>query len=129
MKSTLLIFHLFQIRAREAAKAQKQMTMNSDEIRRQSMSKVLPELARIINSVYVTEKKSILPLKAVVERVQYSHKGAMSASSIDEHIKLIRKVYPEWMEIINRAGVDYIKIDRKLDSNVVYQKLEDNVNC
>lgn len=92
------------------------------------MSKMLPELARIINSVFVTEKKSVLPLKSLVERVQYSHKGGMSASSIEEHLKLIRTVYPEWMEIMSRGGIDYLKIDRKLDSNIVYQKLEDNVN-
>ena len=102
------------------------MTMNTEEINRQAMSKMLPEMARIINSVYVTEKKSVLPLKSLIERIQYSHKGVMSMSSIEEHVKLLRSVYPQWLEILNRGAIDYVKVDRKIDSNLVYQKLEEN---
>jgi len=118
-----------KIRAREASKASKQMTMNSEGIRREAMSKLLPELARIINSVYVTEKKSVMPLRPLVERVQYSHRGSISAPSVEEHIKLLSNVYPEWLTILNRASVDYVKLDRKIDSNIVYQKLEDNIKA
>ncbi|XP_057373427.1 DNA replication factor Cdt1-like isoform X2 [Daphnia carinata] len=115
-----------KIRAREAAKAQTQMTMNTEEIRRQGMSKMLPELARIINSIFVTEKKSVIALRPLIEKIQYSHRGIMSASTVEEQIKLLRKVYPEWLDILSRAGIDYVKVDRKIDSNIVYQKLEDN---
>lgn len=103
--------------------------MNTAEIQRQSMYKALPELARIINSVFVTEKKSVLQLRPLVERIQYSHRGIMSASSIEEHVKLLRTVYPEWLDVLSRGGVDYVKIDRKIDSNIVYQKLEDKAKC
>lgn len=102
------------------------MTMNTEEINRQAMSKFLPELARIINSVFVTEKKSVLPLKSLLERIQYSHKGIMSVSSIEEHVKLLRSVHPHWLEILNRGAVDYVKVDRKIECNVVYRKLEEN---
>uniref|UniRef100_A0A0P4XPS2 DNA replication factor Cdt1 n=1 Tax=Daphnia magna TaxID=35525 RepID=A0A0P4XPS2_9CRUS len=115
-----------KIRAREAAKAQTQMTMNTEEIRRQGMSKMLPELARIINSIFVTEKKSVIPLRPLIEKIQYSHRGIMSSSTVEEQIKLLRKVYPEWLDILSRGGIDYVKVDRKIDSNIVYQKLEDN---
>lgn len=102
------------------------MTMNTDEIRRQSMSKLLPELARIINSILVTEKKSVLPLRQMIEKIQYSYRGIMSASSVEEHIRLLHTVYPQWLEILNRGNVDYVKVDRKIDSNIVYQKMEEN---
>lgn len=100
--------------------------MNTEEIRRQGILKMLPELARIINSIFVTEKKSVLPLRPLIEKIQYSHRGIMSASSVEEHIKLLRSVYPEWLDILTRGGIDYVKVDRKIDSNIVYQKLEDN---
>ncbi|XP_046652810.1 DNA replication factor Cdt1-like isoform X2 [Daphnia pulicaria] len=115
-----------KIRAREAAKAQTQMTMNTEEIRRQGIAKLLPELARIINSIFVTEKKSVIALRPLIEKIQYSHRGIMSTSAVEEHIKLLRKVYPEWLDILSRGGIDYVKVDRKIDSNIVYQKLEDN---
>ena len=102
------------------------MTMNTEEIRRQGMSKMLPELARIINSIFVTEKKSVLPLKQLIEKIQYSHRGIMSASSVEEHIRLIRTVYPEWLDVLSRGNIDYVKVDRKIDSNIVYQKMEDS---
>lgn len=102
------------------------MTMNTEEIRRQGIAKLLPELARIINSIFVTEKKSVIALRPLIEKIQYSHRGIMSASVVEEHIKLLRKVYPEWLDILSRGGIDYVKVDRKIDSNIVYQKLEDN---
>jgi len=105
------------------------MTMNSEGIRRQAMSKLLPELARIINSVYITEKKSVMPLRPLIERIQYSHRGTISASSVEEHVKLLSEIYPEWLTILNRASIDYVKLDRKIDSNIVYQKLEDNIKA
>lgn len=100
--------------------------MNPEEIRKQSMSKMLPEIARIINSVFVTEKKAVLPLKSLVERVQYSHNSSISQSSLEEHVQLLHKVIPEWLTLLNRNTINYVKIDRAIDSNIVYQKLEDN---
>ena len=101
--------------------------MNTEEIRRQGMLKLLPELARIINSVFVTEKKSVLPLRPLIERIQYSHRGILSSSAVEEHIKLLQSVYPEWLTILSRNAIDYVKVDRKIDSNIVYQKLEDSI--
>lgn len=117
---------ILQIRAREAAKAQKQMTMNPEEIKRQGMSKLLPELARIVNSIFVTEKKAVLPLRPLIEKIQYSYNGVISSTSAEEHVRLMHTVIPEWLTILNRATIDYVKISRNIDSNIVYQKLEDN---
>ena len=50
----------------------------------------------------------------------------MSVSSIEEHVKLLRSVHPHWLEILNRGAVDYVKVDRKIECNVVYRKLEEN---
>jgi chromatin licensing and DNA replication factor 1 len=102
------------------------MTMNPEEIKRQGMAKVLPEIARIISSIFVTEKKGVLPLMPLIGKVQYSYNGVMSSSSIEEHIRLIEKVIPEWLTIMNRSNIDYVKVSRNVDSNIVYQKLEDN---
>lgn len=105
------------------------MTMDPEAIRRQGMAKILPELARIISSIFVTEKKGVMPMEPVLEKVQYSYNGMLSKSSTEEHVRLIQTVIPEWLSIINRASIDYVKVNRSIDSNIVYQKLEDNAKA
>lgn len=69
-----------KVRARQAAKALEAMTRTSAQDKEASQYSRLPEIARILRNVFVTEKKGALPVETVLEKVGNSYRTAMSLS-------------------------------------------------
>ena len=69
-----------QIREKEAAKNMRAMVMTADEEQHLTRLKRLPDLAKLLHGMFVAEKKSVIPLDNVVDRLTYSYTGALSAS-------------------------------------------------
>lgn len=46
----------------------------------------LPEMARVLRSLFVAEKKAALPWDSVVAKIISSHSGSLSASKLKERL-------------------------------------------
>lgn len=68
----------FQIRAKEVHKLQAAMTRSSSQEERLLMMSRLGELARIVRSVFVAEKKPALTMEVVCNRTRASYRSALS---------------------------------------------------
>jgi len=69
---------VFQVRAKQAAKALDAMTRSPAQDKEAVQYSRLPEIARILRNCYVVEKKGVMPLEVVVEKVANSYRTNIS---------------------------------------------------
>lgn len=69
-----------KVRAKQAAKAMEAMTRTPAQDKEAVQYSRLPEIARILRNVFVTEKKEALRVETVLEKVGNSYRTAMSQS-------------------------------------------------
>lgn len=71
-----------KIRAKEAQKLQAAMTRNPAQEDRLLMMSRLPELARILRTVFVAEKKPALIMEVACNRMIASYRSALSTGEV-----------------------------------------------
>ncbi|KAJ8898198.1 hypothetical protein PR048_003558 [Dryococelus australis] len=114
---------LEKVRARQAAKARLVMTCPTHDQESIEHSR-LPELARILRNMFVTEKKAALPLELAILKLQNSYREKLSARELEHHIRLMVDLLPGWIAIHSIRNSDYLKLSRNGDITKVIQKLE-----
>lgn len=84
----------------------------------------LPEMAKILRNIFITEKKGVLPLESVIEKLDNSYRTKLRTSELEEHIQMMCKLLPTWVNIHNVRKTNYLKLARDLDIIEVVQKYE-----
>lgn len=115
---------LDKVRARQAAKALSTMTRRPSQERNAAKFARLPEIARHIRNVYVTEKKGVLPLEIVLKKIENSYKGTVTLKEIEELVRMIAEVIPFWVSFQEVRHAMFVKLSRDSDLAVVVEKLE-----
>lgn len=94
--SIVCICHFFflKIRAKEAQKLQAAMTRNPAQEDRLLMMSRLPELARILRTVFVAEKKPALIMEVACNRMIASYRSALSTGEVQQ----LHAEPDEWLE-------------------------------
>ena len=72
------MYFYFQIRAREAAKAAREMTRSAPESAELERLSRLPEMARIVRNFFVAEKKAALPWDTVSTKLASSYPSMLA---------------------------------------------------
>ncbi|EFN82715.1 DNA replication factor Cdt1 [Harpegnathos saltator] len=119
---------LEKVRARQAAKALEEMTKTAILDKETMLYSKLPELAKILRNIYVAEKKGVLPMETVIQRLDNSFRMKLTPNEMDEHIRLLCKLLPTWISIHNVRKNDYLKLDRNADIAKVIKQLEISAN-
>lgn len=114
---------LERIRAKEAQKLQAAMTRNSAQEERLLMMSRLPELARILRNVFVSEKKPALIMEVACNRMVASYRSALSAGEMEKHIKLMAEVAADWLTIHPIRNDSYLKLNKAMELNIILDKL------
>ncbi|XP_064106846.1 DNA replication factor Cdt1-like [Macrobrachium nipponense] len=115
---------LEKIRAREAAKAARDMTRSSSENKELEMLSRLPEISRIIRNIFVTEKKAALPWETVAVKIAASYPSMLAGNEVDSHLNLLIKEVPGWCTVHKvRSGL-FIKIDKNEPQSNITDKLQ-----
>lgn len=115
---------ILQVRARQAAKALEEMTRTPSADKEATLYSRLPELAKILRNIYVAEKKGVLPMETVIQRLNNSFRTKLTPNEMDEHVRLLCKLLPTWTSIHNVRKIDYLKLDRNADITKVTRRLE-----
>ncbi|XP_070497803.1 DNA replication factor Cdt1 isoform X2 [Chironomus tepperi] len=116
---------LDKIRAKQAAKALDTMTRRPSQERDAAKYSRLPELARHVRNVFVTEKKGVLPQENVLIKIQNSYKACASMKELEELLKLLSKEMPRWITFHEIRNMMFIKLNRESDLTEVVQKLQE----
>lgn len=115
---------LDKIRAKQAAKALDQMTRRPSQERDAAKYAQLPEIARHVRNVFVTEKKGVLPLENVLTKLQNSYKARNTLKELEEGLKLISNELPRWLSFHDIRNMMFVRVNREVDLAVVIEKLQ-----
>ncbi|XP_037954889.1 uncharacterized protein LOC119684831 [Teleopsis dalmanni] len=119
---------LEKIRAKQAAKALDAMTRRPSQDQEATKYSRLPEMARHLRNVFITERKGVLTLEIIIKKIQNSFRTSLLPQEIEAHLKLIAKEIPEWIAFHEVRKTMYLKIDKNLEMNEVIKKLEELAN-
>ncbi|XP_034111339.2 DNA replication factor Cdt1 [Drosophila albomicans] len=117
-----------KIRAKQAAKALDAMTRRPSQDQEVTKYSRLPELARHLRNVFVTERKSVLTLEIIIKKIQNSFRANLTPQDIETHLKLLAKELPAWVSFHEVRKTMYIKIAKDQDMNKIIEKLEEVAN-
>ena len=115
---------LEKIRAKQAAKALEMMTKSSEASKEAIMYSRLPEMAKIIRNIFVSEKKNVLTLEYVLTKLDNSYRTKLTSSELEAHIRLLCKLVPLWAAMHVVRKVDYLKLAKDFDMTKVTKRLE-----
>ncbi|XP_011196566.2 DNA replication factor Cdt1 [Zeugodacus cucurbitae] len=119
---------LEKIRAKQAAKALDAMTRRPSQDQEATMYSRLPELARHLRNVFITERKGVLMLEIVIKKIQNSYRACLTAQELEAHLKLMTKEVGAWVSFHEVRKTMYLKIAREMELKKVIAKLEEVAN-
>ncbi|EDS33520.1 DNA replication factor Cdt1 [Culex quinquefasciatus] len=119
---------LEKIRAKQAAKALDQMTRRPSQEKEAITYGRLPEIARHLRNVFVTERKSVLPLESALVKIENSYRGKLTLRDLEEHLKIMAQLVPFWLTLTEVRKTMYAKISKDCDLGKVVTLLEKKAN-
>ncbi|CAH2217183.1 DNA replication factor Cdt1 [Pararge aegeria] len=119
---------LEKVKAKQAAKALEAMTRSSDHEQKYLTYTRLPDLARTLRNIFVTERKNVLALNVVLSKLDSSFKSNVSASDLNKDIKLLAEEAPDWIKLHEVRNTTYLKLDKNADLKKITSKLEATAN-
>lgn len=114
---------LEKVRQKQAAKALMSITISSDKEKEIQMYSRLPEIARVTRNIFVAEKKGVLPLGVVIDKLENSFRSYLTRDEMEEHLKIISKEAPGWLVFHDVRHTKYIKLSKNADLGLVLKKL------
>ncbi|BFG03285.1 DNA replication factor Cdt1 [Drosophila madeirensis] len=117
-----------KIRAKQAAKALEAMTRRPSQDQEATKYSRLPELARHLRNVFVTERKGVLTLEVIIKKIQNSFRANLTPQEIEAHLKLLAKELPAWAAFHEVRKTMYLKVAKDMDMNKIIEQLESIAN-
>ena len=119
---------LERIRAKQKIKQEEALTRTTEQQQRDARIQRLPELCRILRSIFVTARKPALPMDDAIRKMKDSSRSPMSFVESEIHLGLMRELLPDWIQVHQIKQGSFLKIDKNKDINVIVQKLQNMVN-
>jgi len=113
-----------KILAKEAEQAAKDMLVDKVKEDKIKQLRRLPEIARILKSLFVTERKPALLFKLVTKKALASYPGNMSEDNMIKDIKYTGEITGNWVTMVKIQGNEYLKINNGIDINNIVAQLE-----
>uniref|UniRef100_A0A8C5LHA3 DNA replication factor Cdt1 n=1 Tax=Jaculus jaculus TaxID=51337 RepID=A0A8C5LHA3_JACJA len=106
---------LERIRAKEIQKQLAQMTRCPEQELRLQRLERLPELARVLRGVFVSERKPALTMEVVCSRMVGSCHTTLSLEEMEKHLLLLSELLPDWLSLHHIRNDTYLKLDKAAD--------------
>ncbi|KAM7344848.1 chromatin licensing and DNA replication factor double parked [Cochliomyia hominivorax] len=119
---------LEKIRAKQAAKALDAMTRRPSQDQEATKYSRLPELARHLRNVFITERKGVLTQEIVIKKIQNSFRTCLTPQEIENHLQLMAKEVPAWLAFHEVRKTMYLKINKDMDLTKIIERLETVAN-
>lgn len=114
---------LNKIRQKEAKKIEESLMRDPLVDKKLAMKERLPELCRILKAYFSAERKAAIPLEDATVKLSDSYKTSLSSVQVEEHIRFMSQLVPEWISLLTVRKCAYIKINKTADVNNVINKL------
>ena len=83
----------------------------------------LPQIARLTRTVFVDKRKRKLPMSELVEVLMFRYRDKISEQDMQDHLKLLPSIVPQWISFSNYRNVTYVDMNPKIDMTDVLNKL------
>uniref|UniRef100_F7C3B8 DNA replication factor Cdt1 n=1 Tax=Monodelphis domestica TaxID=13616 RepID=F7C3B8_MONDO len=114
---------LERIRAKEAQKLQALMTRRPQQEERLLVLSRLPELARILRSVFVAEKKPALTMEVACARMIGSYGPSLTPGEMEKHLQVLSELLPDWLSLHRVRTDTYLKLDKSAELGPIAERL------
>lgn len=115
---------LEKVKAKQAAKALEAMTRPAEHAQKYAIYSRLPDLARTLRNIFVTERKNVLALNIILSKLDSSFKANISATDLQRDIKVLTEEVPDWIKLHDIRNNTYLKLDKNTDLKQISSKLE-----
>lgn len=115
---------LEKVKAKQAAKALEAMTRSSEHEQNYLIYSRLPDLARTLRNIFVTERKNVLALNIILSKLDSSFKSKVSSNDLQRDIKELTEQVPDWIKLHDIRNTTYLKLDRNAELKNITSKLE-----
>lgn len=100
------------------------MTRTPNEDKEAAIYSRLPDMSKIVRNIFVAEKKGVLTLEFVIEKLDNSYRMKLTSNELEEHIRLMCKLLPTWATIHHVRKMDYLKIAKDIDIAKIVKRFE-----
>lgn len=116
---------LERIRAKQAAKALDAMTRRPSQDKEAVKYERLPDLARHLRNIFVTESRNVLKIEVVLAKLENSFRERLTKERMKEMLELVAREVPnQWLSFPHIADVHYVKIKKDVPLGEVIAVLE-----
>jgi len=115
---------LEKIRAKEAEKAKVEMTRDHTQIKRLRQLEKLSGLARIVRGLFISERKTSLPMTFVLRKMVESYPGQIDNKIMEEDLRFLHLESNGWFRIQAVRTLEYCIINPSKDINSVVEMLD-----
>lgn len=115
---------LQRIRQKEAVRAKTEMMRNPLKEKQLSIMNRLPEMCRILRSLFVTEGKAAILWDDVINKLVDSHSSSLSTDQVEEHLDFLLDILPTWAKKVSVRKSTYLKINKNTGIKTLISKLQ-----
>lgn len=116
---------LEKIRAKQAARQYEAMTRRPSQDAEAAKYGRLPDLAKYVRNIFVTESKGVLELDKVLAKLENSFRERLPRDELKELLQLLAKEAPNgWLSFHYIRKTDFVKINRLTNLNDIVKELE-----
>jgi len=115
---------LERIRAKEASNIAKEMTRSPAVEKKLSIMRRLPDIIKIVHNHFISEKKTAIPFETLIMKTKESYYTAVSLPEIQDWLKLLCELLPDWIYILEVKKGSFVKIDKEKSVEDLIQRLD-----
>lgn len=114
---------LEKVRQKQAAKTLMSLTRSEDKEKEIQTYERLPELARVTRNIFVAEKKGVLLLSTLIDKLENSFRSFLTRNEMQRHLEIIAKEAPGWLIFHEIRNSTYVKVSKNADVSLVLDRL------
>lgn len=114
---------LEKVRQKQAAKTLMSLTRSEDKEKEIQTYERLSELARVTRNIFVAEKKGVLLLSSLIDKLENSFRSFLTRSEMQRHLEIIAKEAPGWLVFHEIRNATYVKVSKNADVSLVLDRL------
>lgn len=114
---------LEKVRQKQAAKTLMSLTRSEDKEKEIQTYERLSELARVTRNIFVAEKKGVLLLSVLIDKLENSFRSFLTRSEMERHLQIISKEAPGWLIFHEIRNNVYVKVSKNADVSLVLDRL------
>nr|CAB3229571.1 DNA replication factor Cdt1 [Phallusia mammillata] len=118
---------LDKIREKEADKKLRLMIRSDEDDKKLDMMRQLPDIAKALRMLFITEKKGALPLDYVAFKLIAACPSVCTSASSESYVRLMAKEADLLISIANIRKQEYVKLDKNVQLNDVVAQINNKV--